>query len=51
MADEEITAQEIAEALVCLAKLIVLARKVFPGDVEGLLSLEDDLTDLLQEQR
>ncbi len=48
---DDISAEELAEALVCLAKLIRVIRKVFPADLEGLLSLEDDLTDLLQELR
>lgn len=48
---DELTVKEVAEALVCLAKIIILVRKVFPADVEGLLSLEDDLTQLMQELR
>lgn len=48
----EVSAEEIAEALLCLAKLILLVKRVgWPEDVGYLLELEDDLTELHQELR
>lgn len=48
----EITAQELAEALVCVAKLILLIRKIGWVDDEGfLLELEDALSELHQESQ
>lgn len=47
---EEITAQDLAEALVCVAKLIILLKKLGWIDAEGwMLELEDDLSELHQE--
>ncbi len=47
---EEITAQDLAEALVCVAKLIVLLKKIdWLSDVGMLLELEDELSELHQE--
>ena len=53
MSDEvDITAQELAEALVCIAKLIVFFRKVGWEDDAGILvELEDDLSEYHQEAR
>lgn len=49
---EEITAEEIAEALVCIAKLIVLFRRLdWPADAGHLEELEDDLSEFHQELR
>ncbi len=46
----EITAQELAEALVCIAKLIKLLDKIeWPEDALLLRELEDELSDLHQE--
>lgn len=46
----EITAQELAEALVCIAKLIKLLDKIeWPDDAMTLRELEDDLSELHQE--
>lgn len=46
----EITTQEIAEALVCLAKLIVLLKKIeWPDDAAILQEIEDALSELHQE--
>ncbi|UCC72598.1 MAG: hypothetical protein JSV86_19920 [Gemmatimonadota bacterium] len=48
----EVSVEEIAEALVCLAKLILLVKRIgWPEDVGYLLELEDDLTELHQELR
>lgn len=52
MAEAEISAQEVAEALVCLAKLIVFLEKIFwSDDAMQLRELEDELSDLHQETR
>ncbi len=52
MADNEISAEELAEALLCIAKLILLFRKMgWVGDEGMLLDLEDDLSALHQETR
>lgn len=49
---EEITAEEIAEALICVAKLVILLKKLGWVDEEGwMLELEDDLSELHQEVR
>lgn len=48
----EVEAQEIAEALVCIAKLIVFFKKLdWPGDAGILEELEDSLSELHQEAR
>jgi hypothetical protein len=49
---EEISAEELAEVLVCLARVILLIRKMGWVDDEGvLLQLEDDLSELHQQIR
>lgn len=48
---DEITVREIAEALVCLAKILQLLDKILPEFVPTLLELEDELTDYMQELR
>lgn len=48
---DDVSVEELAEALLCLAKLITVIRKIFPADLEGLLALEDDLSTMLQEMR
>jgi hypothetical protein len=46
----EISAQEIAEALVCVAKLIKLLDKIeWPDDAMFLREIEDELSELHQE--
>lgn len=49
---EDISPEEIAEALVCVAKLIILFRKISWVEDEGYMQqLEDDLSELHQEAR
>ena len=49
---DDIQAEEIAEALLCIAKLILLMKKLGFADDEGwLLELEDELSELHQETR
>jgi hypothetical protein len=48
----DVSADEIAEALVCVAKLILFLRKLeWVGDEGLLIELEDDLSELHQEAR
>ncbi len=50
MADAEVSAGEVAEALVCLAKLILFLDKILWTDAAMFLrDLEDDLSELHQE--
>lgn len=51
MSGSNVTAREIAEALVCIAKLIALAEKLWPDWAATLVELEDELSDLHQEMR
>lgn len=53
MSDEGVSVREVAEALVCLAKLISLLDKlgIFGDFVELLTELEDELLDYQQEMR
>lgn len=48
---DDVTIRELAEAAVCIVKLISLARKLFPDWVPDLLELEDTILDLQQELR
>ncbi len=49
---EEIDPKELAEALVCVAKLILIFKKLYWVDAEGIMmDLEDDLSELHQESR
>lgn len=49
---DEISAEEIAEVLVCIAKVIILLRKLdWVGDEGMLTELEDDLSELHQQIR
>lgn len=49
---EEIDPEEIAEALVCIARIVLLLKKLdWLGDVGILLELEDELSELHQELR
>ena len=50
MAEVEVTAQEVAEALVCVAKLILFLDKIlWVDDAHTLRELEDELSELHQE--
>lgn len=48
---DDVTVREVAEALVCVAKLIRLLEKLFPDMVPFLTELEDELIDYHQEMR
>lgn len=50
--DVEISVGELAEALVCIAKLIRLLDKIFWPELAGVLrEIEDELSELHQEAR
>lgn len=49
---DEVSAEEVAEVLVCVAKVILLLRKLEWVSDEGfMIELEDDLSELHQEAR
>lgn len=51
MSDDGVSLREVAEALVCVAKILVLVQKIFPDWTQTLVDLEDELADYYQEQR